>query len=178
MSVPSRIRHLRRKNGLTLEALAGSVGIHKGHLSRIETGEKAPSLATLEAIARALRVGMAELFGEKANEHEITVVRQSERITTGDAGTYLIEALIAGSASRPLASYIVVPGRTFLDHDVPDHVGQEFLYVLQGRVEVAVADQLITLSVGDCATYDAALQHRLRRLGSAVAKVLVVLGKN
>jgi transcriptional regulator with XRE-family HTH domain len=178
MSVPSRIRNLRREKGLTLDALATTVGIHKGHLSRIESGEKSPSLATLEAIAKALKVGMAELFGEKASAQEITVVRQAERIPTGDPKTYLVEALIAGSSSRPLASYIVVPGRTFPDHDVPDHAGQEFLYVLKGKVEVAVADQLITLNTGDCATYDAALQHKLRKLGSADAKVLVVLGKN
>lgn len=178
MSVPSRIRNLRKKNGLTLEVLAAKVGIHKGHLSRIENGEKSPSLATLEAIAKALGVGMAELFGEKANQHDITVVRKSEGVSTGDADTYLVEALVAGSPSRPLASYIVSPGRTFLDHDVPDHIGQEFLYVLQGKIEVAVADQLIVLAPGDCATYDAALQHRLRRLGSTIARVLVVLGRN
>lgn len=177
MSVPSRIRSLRRKNALTLEALAASVGIHKGHLSRIETGDKSPSLATLEAIARALGVGMAELFGEKANEHDVIVTRRAERIVTGDADTYVVEALIAGSKSRPLAAYIVAPGRTFLNHDVPDHVGQEFLYVLQGKIEVVVADKLIVLGAGDCATYDAALQHKLRRLGSATAKVLVVLGR-
>jgi transcriptional regulator with XRE-family HTH domain len=177
MSVPGRIRSLRRKNGLTLDALATTVGIHKGHLSRIESGEKAPSLATLEAIARALNVGMAELFGEKASRQEITIVRQSERVSTGNADTYLVEALIAGTPARPLASYIVSPGRTFLDHDVPDHLGQEFLYVLHGKIEVAIADQRITLSSGDCATYDAALQHKLRRVGSAVARVLVILGR-
>lgn len=178
MSVRSRIRNLRRKNGFTLEVLASKVGIHKGHLSRIENGEKAPSIATLEAIARALGVDMAELFGEKASQHDITVVRKSEGVSTGDADTYLVEALIAGSPSRPIASYIVSPGRTFLDHDVSDHVGQEFLYVLRGKIEVAVADQLIVLGPGDCATYDAALKHKVRRLGSALARVLVVLGRN
>src|ERR1700743_3898323 len=102
-------------------------------------------------------------------------VEKTKEAVSGDSQTYLIEALLAGSKTRPLAAYIVSPGREFLEHDVPDHAGQEFLYVLQGKIEVAVADQLITLSSGDCATYDAALQHKLRKLGSATAKVLVVL---
>ena len=178
MSVPGRIRNLRRKKRLTLEALAASVGIHKGHLSRIETGDKAPSLATLEALARALGVGMGELFGEKAHEDDVTVVRRGESATTGDTDTYRIEALFAGSENRPLAAYIVAPGRTFLNHDVPNHVGQEFLYVLQGKIELTVADRSMVLGTGDCVTYDAGLQHRLRRMGSATARVLVVLGKN
>lgn len=178
MSVPARIRALRKQKGLTVEALAASVGIHKGHLSRIERGEKAPSLATLEAIARSLKVGMAQLFGEKTNEDDVIVVRKTERAVSGDSETYLIEALLAGSEIRPLAAYIVSPGREFLEHDVPDHVGQEFLFVLQGKIEVAVADQLLALGAGDCATYDAGLHHKVRRRSSTVARVLVLLGRN
>jgi transcriptional regulator with XRE-family HTH domain len=177
MSVPGRIRALRRKKGLTVEALATTVGIHKGHLSRIETGDKAPSLATLEAIARGLEVGMAELFGEKTNADDIVVVRSTARVATGDRETYLVEALLPGSKLRPLAAYIVSPGRNFLEHDVPDHIGQEFLYILQGKIEVAVADQLIQLNAEDCISYDASLPHKLRRTGSSIAKVLVVLAK-
>jgi transcriptional regulator with XRE-family HTH domain len=177
MSVPGRIRSLRRKRGLTVETLAAAVGIHKGHLSRIETGDKAPSLATLEAIARALEIGMAELFGEKADAGDVVVVRRKARVVTGDSKTYLIEALMPGSESRRLASYIVSPGRTFLEHDVPDHVGQEFLFILQGKIDVAVADQLVHLDAGDCISYDASFSHKLRRTSSSIAKVLVVLAK-
>jgi transcriptional regulator with XRE-family HTH domain len=177
MSVPSRIRALRRKQGLTVEALAASVRIHKGHMSRIETGNKSPSLATLEAIARALGVGMAELFGEKTSVDDVMVVRRTARILTGDSKTYLVEALLPGSEFRPLAAYVVSPGRKFLEHDVPDHVGQEFLYILQGKIEVQIADQLLELETGDCVTYDAGLPHKLRRTSSLTARVLVVLAK-
>jgi transcriptional regulator with XRE-family HTH domain len=178
MSVPARIRALRKQKGFTVEALAAAVGIHKGHLSRIEREEKAPSLATLEAIARSLDVGMAELFGEKVSEEDVIVVRRTERTVSGDSETYLVEALLAGSKTRPLAAYVVSPGREFLEHDVPEHTGQEFLYVLQGKIEVAAADRLFVLETGDCATYDAGLRHKVRRRSSAVARVLVLLGKN
>jgi transcriptional regulator with XRE-family HTH domain len=177
VSVHGRIRSLRRKKGLTVETLAAIVGVHKGHLSRIETGDKAPSLATLEAIARALDVSMAEIFGEKTNADDVVVVRRAERAVTGDSETYLVEALMPGSELRVLSAYVVSPGRSFLEHDVPEHVGQEFVYVLQGKIEIAVADQLIQLEAGDCISYDADLSHRLRRTTSAIAKILVVLAK-
>jgi mannose-6-phosphate isomerase-like protein (cupin superfamily) len=121
---------------------------------------------------------MAQLFGEKTNKDNVIVVRKTERTVSGDSETYLIEALLAGSEIRPLAAYIVSPGRRFLEHDVPEHVGQEFLYVLQGKIEVAVADQLLTLDVGDGATYDVGLHHKVRRKSSTVARVLFLLGKN
>jgi quercetin dioxygenase-like cupin family protein len=120
---------------------------------------------------------MAELFGEKTNADDVVVVRKDARAVTGNSETYLVEALLPGSKSGPLSVYIVSPGRIFLEHDVPDHVGQELLYILQGKIEVAVADQLIQLNVGDCISYDAGLPHRLRRISSSIAKVLVILAK-
>lgn len=175
MTVPGRIRALRRQKGITVAALASSIGIHKGHLSRIERGEKTPSLATLEAIAKALGAGMAQLFGEKTNEEDVMVVRRAERKKTGDRKTYQLEVLWTGADNTPLAAYVVSPGPQFLEHEVPNHQGKELLFVLQGKIEVQVADKLLLLNPGDCATYDAALHHKLRRKGSALAQVLVVL---
>lgn len=174
MSVSARIRTLRRQKGFTVEWLAKETGIHKGHLSRIERGEKSPSLATLEAIARALGASMAQLFGEKADDKDVTVIRRSERKETGDSA-YRIEAILTGSNRMPLAAYVVSPGPEFLEHDVSDHRGQEFLFILKGSIEVAVADQLFILATGDCAIYDAALNHKLRRKGRTTAEVLVFL---
>src|SRR5690606_29093147 len=127
MPVPARIRALRKQRGLTIDALATAVGIHKGHLSRIERGEKSPSLATLEAIAQTLGTRMAELFGEKTEEQDMIVTRKKDRSSIGRKSDYQIEALRAASDVAPLASYIVSPGREFLEHDVPQHPGQEFL---------------------------------------------------
>ncbi|WP_419829992.1 helix-turn-helix domain-containing protein [Methylobacterium sp.] len=61
-----RRRAFRHRRGLTLKALAAAAGTHKGHPSRIERSEKAPSVGTLEAIAQALGTQMAELFGKSA----------------------------------------------------------------------------------------------------------------
>lgn len=172
--VAQRIRALRRRRGLTVEALAAAVGIHKGHLSRVERGEKAPSVATLEAIAKALDAPMAELFGESAAETDVLVVRRADRVAVRD-GAYAVEALIPGSTRRAASLYVIEPGEAFLTEDLPAHGGQEIAYVLDGEVELRVADRLIRLGPGDCATYDGALKHRLRRCGAAPASVLVVV---
>lgn len=174
MSVAQRIRALRRRSHLTLDALAARVGVHKGHLSRIERGQKAPSLATLEGIAMGLGASMSELFGEKAAADDVIVARAGTRITTRDAG-YAVHALLPAEAGRAAALYMVEPGETFLTEDRPTHGGQEIAYVLAGEVELVVADRSVALGIGDCATYDGGLPHRLRRLGSAPASVLVII---
>jgi transcriptional regulator with XRE-family HTH domain len=167
-----RIRAFRHRRGLTLEALAAAAGIHKGHLSRIERGEKAPSVGTLEAIAQALGAQMAELFGESAGAADLVVVRREDRAVVQDPA-YGVQALIPGADGRAGSLYIVEPGNAFLTQDRPSHAGQEIAYVLEGAVELAVADRLITLRAGDCATYAAGLPHRLRRLDGCKAAVLV-----
>lgn len=177
MPVSTRIRALRKKRGYTIETLADEVGIHKGHLSRIERGEKTPSLGTLETIAAVLKVGMAELFGEKADDDEVTLVRTRDRKVLGKRKNYRIEALLASAASRPLSAYVVSPAMEFQDHDVPHHSGQELLFVLEGQIELVVGGATMLLSEGDCATYDAELHHKLRRTEQSAASVLVVLGR-
>lgn len=184
MSVASRIRALRRRRGLTLDALAEAVGVHKGHLSRIERGEKAPSLTTLEAIGTALGADMASLFGERIEADEVVVVRGAEAMGVRETGVremgvrepdYAVHALVPAREGRAAALYLVEPGDAFRDADRPSHGGQEIAYVLRGRVELAVADRRVTLQAGDCATYDGGLPHRLRRLGPDPAAVLVMI---
>lgn len=177
MSVSSRIRALRKQRGYTVEMLADAVGVHKGHLSRIERGEKTPSLGTLETIASVLEVGMAELFGEKAGDDEVTVVRKLDRQVLGRRRDYRIEALLASAENRPLSAYVVSPEMEFQEHDVPHHNGQELLFVLKGRIELIVGGKTILLSEGDCVSYDAGLHHKLRRTGQATASLLVVIGR-
>lgn len=174
MSLPQRIRALRRRRTLTLEALAAAVGIHKGHLSRIESGQKAPSLATLEAIARALDAEMAELFGEKATPDDVVVVRAGGGTALREAD-YAVEALLPAASGRAAALYRIEPGAEFRTEDRPAHAGQEIAYVLAGRVELKVADRSFELGPGECATYDGGLPHRLRRLGPERAHVLVIV---
>lgn len=174
MSIASRIRALRRRRRLTLDALAEAVGVHKGHLSRIERGEKAPSLATLEAIGKALDADMASLFGERIGADEILVVR-AQRATGARDPDYAVHALVPAAEGRAGALYLVEPGEAFLTADRPSHGGQEIAYVLKGEVELAVADRFVTLRVGDCAAYEGGLPHRLRRLGTERAAVLVMI---
>lgn len=173
-SVAGRIRALRRRRGLTLDALAEQVGVHKGHLSRIERGEKAPSLATLEAIGKALDADMAALFGERIEPDEVLVVR-APRPTGARDPDYAVHALVPQAQGRAAALYLVEPGEAFLTADRPSHGGQEIVYVLRGAVELALADRRIALNAGDCVAYDGALPHRLRRTGEEPAAVLVMI---
>lgn len=80
-----------------------------------------------------------------------------------------------GAVGPTGALYLVEPADEFLTHDLPTHGGQEIVYVLEGSVELAVADRMVELGPGDCAAYEAGLPHRLRRRGGSPAAVLVMI---
>lgn len=178
MLIPSRLRAARRRREMTIQALADCADIHKAHLSRIERGEKTPSLGTLMALAKALGTDMAELFGETAAESDVTIVRSEERTALPGDALYGVEAVLAASRERPLALYVVKPGEAFLEHDLPEHDGFESLFVLSGTIEVQVTTRTFTLNSGDCAAYDAHLTHRIRRVGEEQASVLVAITRD
>jgi transcriptional regulator with XRE-family HTH domain len=176
MPVPLRLRSIRKQRGLTIEALAKRVGIDNGHLSRIERGEKTPSLGTLMALSKALGTSMAELLGDTVADGDVAVIRQSDRPTLRNDPRYRIEAVLPATNHRPLAIYVIEPGAEFLDHDeLQEHAGFESILVLGGTVEIELADRLLSLSQGDCAAFDAKLRHRLRRAGSSHASALVMI---
>ncbi len=70
-----RVRSIRRRSGTTLDQLAEATGLNKGYLSRIESGEKTPSIATLLKLADALKVSTGQLFGEEVAKGDIQIVR-------------------------------------------------------------------------------------------------------
>src|SRR5688572_31504818 len=93
----ARLRLLRQKKGLTLEALAEKTGTTKGFLSQVERGSKAPSISTLMRIAETLDVTVADLFARRdQREPAYSLVRSHERQRYAREGTlygYRYEAL-------------------------------------------------------------------------------------
>lgn len=162
------LRRLRAARGLTLDALAEAVGLDKGYLSRLERGQKSPSVATLLRLAAALDVPVAELIGEALGDDAVRVTRRRRRAAPG------VEALVGNAA---LAAFVVRPEAGFAEDAPHEHQGHELLYVLEGAIELAFADRSFILRAGDVAEFAGHLPHRLRRVGAAHAAALVVVAR-
>jgi transcriptional regulator with XRE-family HTH domain len=171
-----QLRRLRQARGLTLDALAEGVGLDKGYLSRLERGQKAPSVATLLRLSASLGVPVAELLGEALPEDAVRVTRAARR-RRSDAGpaTHGIEMLTEGRA--PLAAFIIHPAAAFAEDGPHEHEGEELLFVLEGRIELAFADRSLLLAAGDAVEFAGHLPHRLRRIGAEPAAVLVAVAR-
>ncbi|WP_235537509.1 helix-turn-helix domain-containing protein, partial [Sphingomonas sp. Root1294] len=113
MMIANSIYSARRRRGLTLAQLAGATDLDKGYLSRVERGQKSPSISTLLKIAEALGVQVGQLFGETTSEEAILVIRRDEHIdmkSDEQPGMGLLQAILPASNRRRLSLFMIEPG--------------------------------------------------------------------
>lgn len=171
-----RLRHLRRRKGMTVDELARAVDVDKAHISRIENNRKSPSIAMLAQLAKALGVSIGHLLGETLDKSEVKVTRASQLQDAGtnDTGHHRFIPLLHGKTVGSFEAFLAYPAADAGAADAR-HGGQEMLYVVSGSIEVVFQDYMVTVSQGDCVHFPGYLHHRLRRVGRRKAVVLVVL---
>ncbi|MET9951177.1 XRE family transcriptional regulator [Streptomyces sp. NPDC006339] len=168
--VAPRLRELRRRRGLTLEAAARRAGLSPAHLSRLETGNRQPSLPMLLALARIYGTTVSELLGEAPPERDPVVRGGRSEPVEADGWVYRQ----AGGAGRAMQCLRVhVPHATRADL-VRVHPGEEWIHVLEGRVRLALGEAVHVLDPGDSAHFDSLTPHRIGAATRAGAELLFV----
>lgn len=177
--LPRRLRRRRAGLGLTLEAVARRVDLSTSHLSRIEEGHRVPRLVTLARLASAYQLTLAELFAEEprsaiaVSRAEPPRVHRGNPATRGPSGRTLRWALRSrGTATTMLR---VIEG-TLAPDAAPvtfAHPGEEWLFVLQGRLRLEVQREAVDLHEGDAAHFDALRPHRLLPMHHRPVRFLV-----
>ncbi|MFE1882397.1 helix-turn-helix domain-containing protein [Streptomyces diastatochromogenes] len=156
-AVAPQLRALRRRTGLTLEAAARSAGLSPAHLSRLETGQRQPSLPMLLALARIYGTTVSQLLGETVADRD-AVVRAADMEPTHAGGWTYVQAGASGRAMQALRVRVPYGAQGDI---VRVHPGEEWLYVLEGRLRLRLGDTAHLLAPGDSAHFDSLTPHRL-----------------
>jgi transcriptional regulator with XRE-family HTH domain len=152
-AVGPRLRALRRERETTLADLSAATGISVSTLSRLESGDRRPTLELLLPLARAYGVTLDELAGAPPTGDP----RVHLRPVTRDGITMLPLTRRAGGIQ---AYKLVIPASS--SRRVPDlrtHEGYEWLYVLNGRLRMVLGDQDLVLKPGEAAEFDTRVPH-------------------
>lgn len=173
------LRATRVKRGLSLDELAGRTGIARDALAQLEAGEFMLPLGQLIKLSKALSLRMADVISP--GEEPFTIVKSDQRQSFSRFGKaretsygYEYESLAARKKNRTMEPFIVTlhPSRA----DEPSsHDGQEFIYVLEGEMEVIIGDTRDVLKPGDSVCYDSTTLHLVKAHGVKPAKILAVL---
>lgn len=168
--VAPRLRELRRRRGLTLEAAAQRAGLSPAHLSRLETGARQPSLPMLLALARIYGTTVSELLGEMPPEREPVIRAGCAAPREADGWTY---HQTGGPGRAMQALRVEVPYGTQREL-VRVHPGEEWLYVLTGKLRLSLGDATHELDPGDSAHFDSLTPHRISAASPGGAEFLFV----
>ncbi len=168
--VGPRLRRVRAERGATLTAVAEATGISKSTLSRLETGQRRPTLELLLALAHAYQVPLDDLVGAPE---------------VGDPRIRLRPVRHKGRTVVPLtrepdgmqAWKIVIPGSR-VDPEPRTHEGYEWLYVLSGRMRLVLGNQDLVLTPGEVAEFDTTTPHWFGSTGDGPAEVLSLFGRH
>ncbi len=181
LSIGDRVRTVREEKGLTRGDIGQRTGMSPEYLQRIETGQVAPPLGVLIRMAKALDMKLGR-FISTGEVKPFTVVRKHERrvisrytSAQGDQYGYTYESLAADKKDRHMEPFMVTLVPSEAKKEVSAHSGQEFIYVLEGAMEVNLEDYSEVLYPGDSIYYDSTVPHLVRCHGDKETVLLAVL---
>ena len=171
MELGKKIRQMRNPKGLTQEELADRCELTKGYISQLENDLNSPSIATLTDILSALGSNLAEFFREETQEK---VVFTKEEFIDKNTDGVLFSWLIPNAQKNMMEPVLVEleeGGATAID--VP-HEGEEFGYVLEGKLAVVLGNTHHVAKRGEAFYYPSSKPHYIVNKGKTKTKFLWV----
>jgi transcriptional regulator with XRE-family HTH domain len=179
VDLAARVRALRKERGWTLEQAARAAGLARSTLSKIENGQMSPTYEALKKLAHGLAISVPQLFtppAEPRSRARLAVTRSGEGAAHPTA-TYEHDLLAGALTRKAMLPYRArIRARTFEEFDGwVRHDGEEFLYVLTGRIRLLTEFHApVDLARGDSAYYDASMGHNVISTSDDDATVLWV----
>jgi transcriptional regulator with XRE-family HTH domain len=177
--IGERIRRLRLKKSMGLVELGKHTGLSASFLSQLETGRVVPTLRNLARIAMVFSKDLSYFF-ETEPTAMFRIHRQKDRVRLPQTGveppTYFFESLGYMVPDRHMDPYFAefVPMARTPEPKAHMHPGFEFLYVLEGELELRHGDQNCTLDPGDAVYFDSGTPHSYQCAGKASTRVIIV----
>jgi transcriptional regulator with XRE-family HTH domain len=177
--IGERIKRLRLKKSMGLVELGRHTGLSASFLSQLETGRVVPTLRNLARIAMVFSKDLSYFF-EAEPSTLFRIHRKKDRVRLPQTGaedpTYYFESLGYMVPDRQLDPYYAefVPLKKTVEVRPHVHPGYEFLYLLEGELEIRHADKVHALETGDGVYFDASTPHAYRCLGRVPAVAIIV----
>lgn len=181
LSVGARVKAVREKKALSLRDVAQRTGFTEATIAQIESGEILPPLGDLVKLSRALEMKMGYLLVQGESK-AYTVVHKKTRKPVSRYSSqktirygYSYESLAPEKQDRNMEPFLVTLEPTTPDEPPSSHDGEEFIFVLDGEIEVLLGENRELLQPEDSIYYDSSLPHRVRAVGEKNARIVAVL---
>lgn len=176
--IAERLRGLREVLELSIEDMAAGAEICPEEYSRAETGEHDISVSMLQKIARAYNIELdALMFGEEPKMNAYFLTRAGKGVSIERTKAYKYQALASGFKSRIADPFIVTvePKSDDVPMNYNSHSGQEFNYIIEGRMLLSIDGKELILNEGDSIYFNSKLPHGMKALDGQKVRFLAVI---
>lgn len=173
MNIGEKIKSIRVRNSLTQEELADRCELTKGFISQVERDLTSPSIATLMDILEGLGTNLKDFFSDGVDE-KIVFSKEDFFETENEELNYIIKWIIPNAqknSMEPILIELEPGGKT--KEDSP-HDGEEFGYVISGRIILHIGDREYRVKKGESFYYKANLNHHISNYGKSNANIIWV----
>lgn len=178
-AIGREVKRHREKMGLTISELAKAADLSAGMLSKIENGATSPSLATLQALAKALQLTVTALFKGYEEFRDASFVKAGQGLTIERRGTRAGHQyqLLGHSPHGPVMvePYMITLTKETDVFPTFQHAGAEFLYMIEGNVVYRHGDKTYNMHPGDALFFDAEAPHGPEELRKLPARYISVI---
>ncbi len=181
VNVGERVKAVREGRNLSLQDISQRTDLDVSLLEQIESGSVAPPLGVVIKLAKALNLKMG-YFISGEEDRAYTIVRKSDRKVVsrydskkGKYYGYGYESLAPHKKNRHMEPFLVSLDPAETEEERSTHDGQEFIYVLEGAMEVRLDEEIHILEPGDSIYYDSTVPHLVKCHGDKRTKIVAVL---
>lgn len=171
VGVGKKIRTIRTQKKVILDRIANETGFSIDYLKDIEEGSVFPPVGALLQIAKALEIDSGFFLKEQES-----AFKKRSKDYTKRTENYAYTTLTPGAENKHLKAFKVTI-EPLQEHKGVGyhHEGEEFVYVLKGKVEVTVGEHINKLSEGDSLHFNSGIRHMLKNTGKKIAELIVVI---
>ncbi|MCQ2960228.1 MAG: cupin domain-containing protein [Bacteroidales bacterium] len=174
--IAERIVAAREACGYSADGAAEALDINKYEYQDYESGKIDIPVSSILKIANLYKVDVKILLtGEAPQKSNYTVTRRGDGVSVERHKRYKYQALVSDFIGKKANFFIVTADASDENVQFSSHEGQEFLYVIDGTMEVHIKDEKVELHEGDSIIFNSSISHAVRTINGARAKFLSVL---
>ena len=180
-----KIKGIRESKNLSIEEVSERSGLGVDQIKSIETDEFLPSLGPLIKIARALGVRLGTFLDDndhlgpavcRAEEHSMDRAISFSNDATEARKNMVYHSLASQKAGRSMEPFFIdVQPNEEKHFKLSAHEGEEFIYVLNGEIEIAYGKETYRLKAGDSILYDSIVEHHVHGATDQCSQILAVI---
>ncbi len=176
--ITNKLKDIRKEKNITLQELSETAGVSKGMLSQVENNRTIPSLSVFFKIIQSLKIDLNSFFQNfNLAEGSKVIFKKADQYQPFEKENsigFQYQRILSSSIDEHYLDFVLLTLMPNVQRESVQTDGYEFKYILSGKVEYTIGEEVFIMEAGDSIFFDAIEPHNLKSLGDNAAQLLVV----